>query len=75
VGKLRNLKVGSTGPDVKAIQEALNLVGDASASLKEDGIFGPKTDKAVRANTRRITVWRQTELPDQKPGPLYSRSV
>lgn len=40
-------KKGSKGPPVKAIQAALKKL--AKAKIKEDGIFGPKTDAAVRA--------------------------
>lgn len=48
MGNIRNMQTGSTGPDVKAIQQALNLINDNGTPLKEDGIWGPKTDKAVR---------------------------
>jgi peptidoglycan hydrolase-like protein with peptidoglycan-binding domain len=42
----RSLKVGMTGPDVKAVQGALNVWG---ANLgNPDGVFGPHTDTAVR---------------------------
>jgi peptidoglycan hydrolase-like protein with peptidoglycan-binding domain len=44
---VRNLSVGMVGPDVKAIQEALNVWG-AAPPLKTDGKFGPRTDAAVR---------------------------
>jgi peptidoglycan hydrolase-like protein with peptidoglycan-binding domain len=43
------LRIGSTGPDVVAIQNALNLALTPSPGLQADGIFGPKTDRAVRA--------------------------
>ena len=36
---MRQLKRGSKGPDVKALQNKLGL--------KQDGIFGPATEKAV----------------------------
>ena len=42
----RLLKNGSTGTDVKILQELLNQVG---ASLTVDGIFGPDTRDAVLA--------------------------
>jgi hypothetical protein len=41
------LHVGSTGDDVKQLQEMLNAQG-ADPALKVDGIFGPKTLSAVR---------------------------
>ncbi len=39
------LKRGSSGPEVKILQEQLNTVG---VSCDIDGIFGPGTEKAVR---------------------------
>ena len=48
MGKLKDLKQGDSGPDVKAVQAALNQVAGASDALAERGKFGPKTDKAVR---------------------------
>ena len=42
-----NLRAGSTGPAVTALQQALTRLG--VASLTADGIFGPRTDAAVRA--------------------------
>jgi peptidoglycan hydrolase-like protein with peptidoglycan-binding domain len=44
---IRNLRAGMRGPDVKAIQEALNVWG-AKPLLIPDGKFGPITDAAVR---------------------------
>jgi len=44
---LRNVSTGSSGPDVKAIQQALNTWG-ANPRLETDGKFGSHTDKAVR---------------------------
>lgn len=43
----RNLSIGMTGYDVKAIQDALNTWGAAPA-LDSDGDFGNHTDSAVR---------------------------
>lgn len=49
-GPLRSLKRGNRGPAVVALQEALNavhyFVGDV------DGVFGPRTDDAVRGFQR-----------------------
>ena len=39
-----NLRNGSRGPDVKSIQQSLGMARD-----EQDGIFGPKTEAAVRA--------------------------
>ncbi|MBI3142590.1 MAG: M15 family metallopeptidase [Bacteroidetes bacterium] len=41
------LKLGHKGPEVKRIQELLNLHG-ASPKLLEDGDFGPRTQAALR---------------------------
>ena len=43
----RKLAKGIQGPDVKAVQQALNVWG-ASPSLDTDGDFGTNTDHAVR---------------------------
>ncbi|VVB68922.1 Putative peptidoglycan binding domain protein [uncultured archaeon] len=42
------LAVGSTGPLVKTLQSTLNSAG-ANPALNVDGIFGPKTETAVKA--------------------------
>lgn len=43
----RNLKKGMSGADVKELQKLLNLAG--GYNLAEDGKFGSKTQKAVKA--------------------------
>jgi Putative peptidoglycan binding domain len=45
---LRDLSVRTTGPDVKAIQQGLNIRRGSKPKLKEDGLFGKVTDYAVR---------------------------
>jgi peptidoglycan hydrolase-like protein with peptidoglycan-binding domain len=50
---------GSTGDAVRAVQEEFqfrNLSGDPSRGLKVDGIFGPKTDAAVRGFQQAIGI-------------------
>ncbi|MFN6534761.1 MAG: peptidoglycan-binding domain-containing protein [Nostoc sp. EkiNYC01] len=42
----RTLQLGSTGDDVKTVQKSLNVHG--FGSLTEDGIFGAKTESAVK---------------------------
>ncbi|BAZ47432.1 peptidoglycan-binding protein [Nostoc ellipsosporum NOK] len=42
----RTLQLGSTGDDVKGVQKSLNVHG--FGPLAEDGIFGPKTESAVK---------------------------
>lgn len=46
---IRDLVMGMTGPDVKAIQDALNVQpGLKSPRVEAKGVFGPKTDAKVR---------------------------
>ncbi|MCA2978132.1 MAG: peptidoglycan-binding protein, partial [Myxococcaceae bacterium] len=45
------LRSGSSGDDVRALQDALNQAG-ASPRLDEDGLFGPATEAAVSAYQR-----------------------
>lgn len=42
------LRVGSRGPEVARLQELLNKHLQPSEGLKVDGIFGPRTETAVR---------------------------
>ena len=44
------LKIGSRGPEVRALQVRLKATGDLSGRV--DGIFGPLTDSALRAFQR-----------------------
>lgn len=44
---VRILSAGTCGPEVKAVQQGLNLRG-TTPRLEEDGVFGPQTDRAVR---------------------------
>lgn len=43
------LSLGSSGPAVRDLQTRLNQVQKPVPPLVTDGIFGPKTDAAVRA--------------------------
>src|SRR5437868_4190891 len=46
---MRKLSIGMQGPDVLAVQQGLNTRrAPQDTPLREDGIFGPKTDAAVR---------------------------
>jgi Putative peptidoglycan binding domain len=49
---LGNLRAGASGPEVKAIQQGLNI-RRVTPRLEEDGIFGPRTERAVRDYQRR----------------------
>lgn len=51
---IRLLKIGSKGEDVKELQRKLIRVGYYIGSI--DGIFGPATDRAVRAFQSRNTL-------------------
>lgn len=42
------LRIGSHGPEVARMQELLNKHLQPSAALKVDGLFGPRTEAAVR---------------------------
>lgn len=55
---LRPLAKGDTGEDVKALQNLLNAAGSKYNIGTADGIFGAKTDAAVRAYQRdkKLTV-------------------
>jgi len=61
-------KIGSTGPNVRIIQEYLNVVGRTHTnipSLAEDGVFGPLTQASVIAFQRQFGL-----VPDGIVGPL-----
>ena len=84
-----SLQVGSTGDDVKRVQRSIVRDGYRSAandlglggSEDVDGIFGPRTDTAVRRfqQTRSLTVdgivgpitW--AALPLKEPSPTLAR--
>lgn len=53
---MSNLKIGSKGEDVKKVQTKLNELGFDCG--KVDGVFGSKTDKAVKAfqKANKLTV-------------------
>ncbi len=65
----RMIRRGSVGPDVAALQDALNREG-AEPALAADGIFGRRTDAAVR----RFQASRGL-APDGIVGPLTWRAL
>jgi len=49
------LRVGSSGPNVRAVQERLNVISNnfpAIPKLRVDGVFGPNTEASVKAFQR-----------------------
>ena len=51
---MRDLAIGMSGPDVRALQEGLNTRSESIASpIAVDGVFGPETDQAVREFQKR----------------------
>lgn len=65
------LRKGSTGPYVRVVQEVLNLTfGKTRTPMVPDGVFGAKTDAAVRAFQERKKL-----VPDGIVGPLTHRAL
>jgi len=63
---LRTLSVGSRGPDVLAVQQALNYRKQPKdPKVDEIGVFGPATDSAVRRFQERNRL-----TPDGLVGPM-----
>jgi hypothetical protein len=62
---LRNVRIGSTGPDVKAVQKGLNKYYGRTV-LVEDGIFGNNTDRVVR----QFQTEKKMVPPDGIVGPI-----
>ena len=52
----RSLRKGSTGTDVKTLQELLNQLAIVTSSLEVDGDFGPKTEAAVKAFQKKADI-------------------
>jgi peptidoglycan hydrolase-like protein with peptidoglycan-binding domain len=72
------VKQGSQGDAVKGVQEEFqfrNLSGDPDNGLQVDGIFGPKTDAAVRGFQKAL----HTDIPsvtvDGVVGPVTWRAL
>lgn len=53
---MAKLKQGSKGKPVEAVQTKLNRTGKAGPKLKVDGLFGPKTQAAVKTYQKFIRV-------------------
>ena len=59
---MTTIKKGSNGADVKTLQQALNKVGNYG--LSEDGIFGSKTEVALKDYQKKYGL-----TPDGIAGP------
>jgi peptidoglycan hydrolase-like protein with peptidoglycan-binding domain len=67
------VQLGSQGDAVRAVQEEFqfrNLSGDPSKGLQVDGIFGPKTDAAVRGFQQAIAQDVPSMAIDGIVGPM-----
>ncbi len=67
------LKFGSRGPEVSKLQETLNNKGFSAGSV--DGIFGPRTEKAVIAFQRANKILIDGIAGKQTQSLLYGASV
>ena len=63
------MKKGSTGGDVKTLQELLNQLG---ASLTVDGDFGSKTEAAVKAFQKKAGLKQDGKYGDQTHAALMA---
>lgn len=72
------VKLGSTGDAVRAVQEEFafrNLSGDPGTGLAVDGIFGSRTDAAVRAFQQALSVDNPSVAVDGIVGPVTWRAL
>jgi peptidoglycan hydrolase-like protein with peptidoglycan-binding domain len=72
------VKKGSTGEAVRGVQEEFrfrDLSGDPSHGLQVDGIFGPKTDAAVRGFQQALSTDFPEVVVDGIVGPVTWRAL
>jgi len=72
------VKEGSQGDAVRGVQEEFqfrNLSGDPSKGLQVDGIFGPKTDAAVRGFQQALHAEIPSVAVDGVVGPITWRAL
>jgi peptidoglycan hydrolase-like protein with peptidoglycan-binding domain len=72
------VKKGSTGDAVRGVQEEFqfrNLSGDPAKGLQVDGIFGPKTDEAVRGFQQALSSDYPEVAVDGIVGPVTWRAL
>lgn len=65
----RLLKNGTSGADVKALQELLNQLG---ATLEVDGQFGSKTEAALKAFQKKARIKQDGKYGDQTHAALMA---
>ncbi|MEO0995592.1 MAG: peptidoglycan-binding domain-containing protein, partial [Pseudomonadota bacterium] len=63
---MSDLMNGSKGSDVKALQKAINGHGALGVRLKEDGVFGARTEAALKK-------WQK--LQGEKPTGRIAKSA
>jgi len=69
---------GSTGDAVRGVQEEFrfrDLSGDPSQGLQVDGIFGPRTDQAVRGFQQALAADYPEVAVDGIVGPVTWRAL
>jgi peptidoglycan hydrolase-like protein with peptidoglycan-binding domain len=72
------VKKGSTGDAVRGVQEEFqfrNLSGDPANGLTVDGVFGPKTDAAVRGFQQALHADIPSVTVDGIVGPVTWRAL
>ena len=72
------VRQGSQGDAVRGVQEEFqfrNLSGDPSRGLQVDGIFGPKTDAAVRGFQQALHADIPSVAVDGIVGPITWRAL
>jgi peptidoglycan hydrolase-like protein with peptidoglycan-binding domain len=72
------VRLGSEGDAVRGVQEEFqfrNLSGDPSRGLQVDGVFGPKTDAAVRGFQQALHADIPSVTVDGIVGPITWRAL
>jgi peptidoglycan hydrolase-like protein with peptidoglycan-binding domain len=72
------VEMGSTGDAVRAVQEEFqfrDIAGHAHPWLTVDGIFGPKTDQAVRLAQKQLSQDHPEVVVDGIVGPITWRAL
>jgi len=72
------VRQGSSGDAVRGVQEEFqfrNLSGDPSRGLQVDGIFGPRTEEAVRGFQQALSLDVPSVAVDGIVGPITWRAL